>query len=144
MFKRMIASVGAAGLAATVLVSTGSVAGASHIVDPEVVPKNPTCADLGYDNQVKIEASNLTDSYDDGSFSVELAFDVASGTLSFADASPGVLAVIMKGGAQGAHVYDYGLPTTADSDLVTPLNPSGKNAAISHVTFCVGEPRPTS
>ena len=48
----------------------------------------------------------------------------------------GIGAVIMKGGQAGANVYTYTPPALGDSGLETPINPSGQNADLSHISFC--------
>ena len=72
--------------------------------------------------------------------------DIEGGTLSweFTDIHRYDMAVVvMKGGNTGAVVYTYDSKSPAggfddsDSGLTTPINPSGKPAAISHVDFCL-------
>ena len=69
--------------------------------------------------------------------------DVDAGTLSF-ETDEGILvsAVYMKGG-NSQNLYDYssfpGGGVAHDDGLVTPNNPSGGPAGISHVDFCLTE-----
>ena len=103
----------------------------STTIEPQHVDGNPTCADLGYDHQFKIE--DPTDgTYSDGVITVTIDV-VATGVVSWTSDLP-VDAVIVKGGP-AAHVYVSG-GATAGTELVTPINPGGNRPAISHITFC--------
>jgi hypothetical protein len=73
-----------------------------------------------------------------------VSWNVVGSTVSFqADAGWLVLAVNVKGGQAGGNIYDYETDTLNgvdhDNGLVTPNNPSGQPAGISHIIFCLIE-----
>jgi hypothetical protein len=107
------------------------------------VEGNPTCADLGYDNGFKIEATGelpASGTYavgDPGTEAVgdadgfEVAITVNEGdpaTVDF-EANTAVNAVIVKAGP-GAKVYTYEEGATSGEGLESPKD------SISHITFC--------
>jgi hypothetical protein len=102
------------------------------------VDGNPTCQGLGYDYGFKPEASdgsqNTPGTYDDGIVTVTWSFSAAPSTVNWESNLP-VAAVIVKGGS-GANLYDYEPPRLSDTNLVTPNNPSGGPAGLSHLEFC--------
>ena len=113
----------------------------------EVVDGNPPLCPAGAGGlSFRLDASELKDGeYPSDDPVVKLtAVDVEGGTLSWAllpDASHAydMAAVVMKGGEAGAVVFRYdasGAGTDDSDDVSTPINPSGKFAAISHVDFC--------
>ena len=107
-------------------------------VTPVLIPNdNPTCADLGYAFELKIDNVNGAFS---GTFTSSDGYLTVNGTsvdgtyFSFTS-NVGVDVVLMKGG-HAANAYSYSPETLGDSNLVSPDNASGGPAAISHVTFC--------
>lgn len=110
-------------------------------VEPIYVKGNPSCSDLGYSLEFKVDPPDPGTYNAEGFGSVTLAS--ADGIYFDWSASFGVDAVIAKGG-RGAHVYYYSPETTADSALRSPDNPNGKPAELSHVSFCYdADPIPT-
>jgi hypothetical protein len=109
--------------------------GYSASVDPVEWPGNPTCQDLGYPFQLKIDPPasgtyNLPDN--SGSVTVNIT---GPGTFDWSSTF-GIDAVIAKGGPK-ANVYFYDPESTGDTNLVTPNNPqNGKPYGLSHITFC--------
>jgi uncharacterized repeat protein (TIGR01451 family) len=112
-----------------------------------VVDGNPSCTTAAGGLSFKVDGSDLTEGgeYPSGDPIVKITkLDVEGGTLSWAllpDASHtyDMAAVVMKGGEAGAVVFSYdasGAGTDDSDDVSTPINPSGKFAAISHVDFC--------
>ncbi|HEX5615137.1 MAG TPA: hypothetical protein VFZ83_08275 [Acidimicrobiia bacterium] len=103
----------------------------STTIEPQLVEGNPSCADLGYAHELKIE--NPSDgTYTDGVLTVTIDV-VATGVVNWSSNLP-VDAVIVKGGS-AAFVYASG-GATAGTELVTPINDGGNRPAISHISFC--------
>jgi hypothetical protein len=145
--RKVISAVSALAISGVVsFVMIGSARAAS--VEPTVVAGNPGCADVGITNatEIKIEPPATTGSAD--GFSVSVVYNADNtGLASFTAAENTlVLGVIVKGGEQGANFYDYRPDGTQhDTDLVTPDNPNGEPAGLSHTVFCVTEtPPPTT
>jgi hypothetical protein len=132
---------GAAGLMLVfaAVVSSTPRARATH-VDPEFVDGNPDCDDLGFDEAEYDELKADPPSaglHTNGTLSVTLTLhDTDDGpTVDFTSNIP-VQAVFVKGGSNG-NLYDYGAGgETSDTGLHAPLNPSGKWAGLSHLSFC--------
>jgi hypothetical protein len=107
----------------------------SASVDPVEQPGNPTCQDLGYPFELKIDPPasgtyNLPDN--SGSVTVTLT---SSSTFDWSSTF-GIDAVIAKGGPK-ANVYSYNPESTGDTNLVTPTNQqNNKPYGLSHITFC--------
>jgi hypothetical protein len=113
------------------LVGVASTAFATH-VQPVFVPGNPSCADLGFDFEVKIEpvVSGTTPAGNPPGFVTVTV--TGPGVFNWAS-NLEILAVIAKGG-NGANVYYYNPPTTfADTGLVFPQGSS-------HISFCFDNP----
>lgn len=95
-----------------------------------IVPGNPTCKDLGFNSEFKIEPPRA------GTFNVVGVGTITTTinspqTLSWTSSSPAfVKAVIMKAGPQ-ANVYHYN-PAVLGGDLLN----TGSQSALSHVSFC--------
>jgi hypothetical protein len=114
--------------------------GHSAIVEPELHDGNPTCQDLGYPFELKVDPPasgtyNLPDN--SGSVTVNIT---GPGTFDWSSTF-GIDAVIAKGGPK-ANVYFYnpestGDESTGDTNLSTPINPKNeKPYGLSHITFC--------
>ena len=99
-------------------------------VTPDDWNDNPSCMDLGFDAGIKFDPPDPVASGD-----ILWDFDPADPFVTWSSSFP-VDAVIMKGGAVGANVYYYSPPSTGDSGLATPTNPSEQPAALSHIDFC--------
>lgn len=112
------------------------IANAITIENPQLVSGNPTCQDLGYDNEYKIDPpSDGTYTTDEGNITL-----TNTGTGQFNWSSTfGIEAVIAKGGPK-ANVYRYNPEATSGTSLVTPNNPSGGPADLSHASFCYNDP----
>lgn len=101
-------------------------------VVPTYVAGNPTCADLGYPHEFKIDPPD-SGTYDiDGTNTVTMTTDGYNVDWSSTLAMD---LVIVKGGPN-ADAYLYVPEDLGDADLVTPMNPSGQPAGLSHVSFC--------
>lgn len=99
---------------------------------PVLVNGNPTCAQLGYENSIKID-SPVSGTYDGITFTLNADkkhFDWSS--------TSGVDAVIAKGGNR-ANVYYYDPVSTGDNGMVAPLNNGGQVPTLSHAVFCYDE-----
>jgi hypothetical protein len=103
-------------------------------VQPTVVSGNPTCADLGYDFELKVDPPN-SGTYTDGVLTVTVDSD---GTYFDWTSNIGVDAVIVKGGNLGANSYVYDPPAESlgDDGLHAPNNSNGQPAGLSHMSFC--------
>jgi hypothetical protein len=99
------------------------------------VAGNPSCADLGYKNEFKVDPPragnfNLPNG---GQVSVVIA---SNGSISFHATGVAFQAVIVKGGPN-ANVYYYDSPVIGGGPLNTPFNPSSNtNYGLSHYSFC--------
>lgn len=98
---------------------------------------NPSCADLGFAEELKIDQSELVQGAwivsSDGELEVQV-FTVDGKHFAWIS-NLGIDAVIAKGG-DGANVYSYDPEALQGAGLVTPDNSSGGPAAISHISFC--------
>lgn len=123
----------AAGIA---LAGGSTAAGAS--VEPEYVAGNASCQSLGYDFEFKIDKDeqgfNKPEYEVPGVGTVTLTTD---GTYWSWTSTFGIDAVISKGG-NAANIYRYDPPAESfgDTGMVSPDNPSGGPAGLSHVQFC--------
>jgi hypothetical protein len=140
----MLATVGLIAAALAAPVAAGGIDGPD--VPAQFVDGNPTCGDLGFDNEVKFDSPNSTDgTYTDpiSGFSVDLDFnDTPEGeTVDFSNASDPVTAVFVKG-SSGGNLYDYSAsPVTEDDGLHAPIAGGSETwAQVSHISFCFDEP----
>lgn len=110
---------------------------AGQSVAPVLYPDNPSCADLGYPLELKIDNVNgpFGGLYSSSDGYIDLWASSPDGVLFGFNSNLGIDAVVMKGG-DAANVYFYAPETTGDANLVSPDNSSGEPAAISHVSFC--------
>lgn len=103
--------------------------------NPVYVSGNPTCEELGYQYEFKIDPPN------DGTYN--LPNNIGSITLTNTgqgqfnwSSTFGIDAVIAKGGPV-ANVYYYNPEATGDNGLSTPINPNNnKPYGLSHASFC--------
>lgn len=131
---RVVAPAAAAAVALVAFAGTASAAETMTFVEG-----NPSCP--ANTTEYKIDAEPTVKGYTIGDFTVDITKS-ADGTVSFANASKDIVAVIMKGGPN-ANVYAYDPAVRADDDLVTPTNPNNdKRYGTSHVTFCSGTTTP--
>jgi hypothetical protein len=109
--------------------------GYSASVEPVEQPGNPTCQDLGYPFELKIDPPASGTYYlpdNSGSVTVNIT---GPGTFDWSSTF-GIDAVIAKGGPK-ANVYSYDPESTGDTNLVTPTNPKNeKTYGLSHISFC--------
>ncbi len=122
------------------LLLAASPAFASHVAPRFIDHDNPTCADLGYTNQLKIDAKDVATgakTYSNSKGSIKITSDADKKHFSFSDANPGVEALIVKAG-DGANVYEYDPAATADTGIETPNNNGGQQAGLSHFVVCFG------
>lgn len=132
---RVVAPAAAAAIALVAFTGTASAAS----VSPTLAEGNPTCP--ANTTEYKIDAEPTVKGYTIGDFTVDITKS-ADGTVSFANASKDIVAVIVKGGPN-ANVYTYDVAVRADDDLVTPTNPNNdKPYGTSHVSFCSGTTPP--
>ncbi|HEX5616512.1 MAG TPA: hypothetical protein VFZ83_15260 [Acidimicrobiia bacterium] len=122
----------------TLIVATGLVGfmgigvASSASVAPVFVAGNPSCADLGFDFEVKADPPNAGD-YSNGTLDVTVTRNGASFSWTSNIAIP---AVIAKGGPN-ANVYYYNPASFGDTNLVSPTNASnGQPYGLSHISFC--------
>jgi hypothetical protein len=109
---------------------------------PTPVPDNPNCADLGYGFGFKInEAPNgkfyftsthgeLTSGAPEDPNNYVIVSN-SDGVFFDWTSSLGIDAVIVKGGKEGANLYEYDPEATGDEGLTTPTSQD-----ISHIEFC--------
>jgi hypothetical protein len=121
-------------LAVAFVVGGNSVLAAS--VTPTVVAGNPTCQDLGYAFDFKIEAADIQSGTPVVVFGSNTVTVTTTDGIHFDWSSTfGIDAVLAKGG-NGANVYAYNPESLGDTNLQPPDNSSGGPAAISHINFC--------
>lgn len=101
-------------------------------VEPTLIEGNPTCKDLGYPFEYKIEDPYSGTFTFDGFNTVTINTD---GTYFDWSSTLGMDAVMSKGG-DAANVYFYDPESFGDEGLHSPNNSSGGPAAISHISFC--------
>jgi hypothetical protein len=121
-------------LVAAVLVLGGSRDAQASYVDPVVVPGNPSCADLGYDYEKKVEPPDSgTHPLDGHSVTVTRYGEYFDWT-----ATLGMDAVIAKGGTDAnVYVYDPPAESFGDTALHAPINPDKNEPyGLSHISFC--------
>ena len=103
-------------------------------VDPVLVPGNPTCADLGYEHEFKVDPPNSGTYPLPGGNSVTVTIDGVNFDWT---STLGMDAVIVKGGnAANSYVYDPPAESLGDDGLHAPNNSSGGPAGLSHINFC--------
>jgi hypothetical protein len=103
-------------------------------VDPVLVPGNPTCADLGYEHEFKVDPPNSGTYPLPGGNSVTVTID---GVYFDWSSTLGMDAVIVKGGDNAnSYVYDPPAESFGDQGLHAPNNSSGGPAGLSHINFC--------
>lgn len=105
-------------------------------VVPVVVSGNPTCASLGLGEfQFKLDPPRSgTFPYPNDSRNT-VTVTTTDGVYFDWSSTISVDAVIVKGGPR-ANVYIYNPEATADTGLHSPVNASGRPAALSHISFC--------
>jgi hypothetical protein len=131
----------AMGLLAFAAIRPGGVLAAS--VEPIQHDGNPTCAvllDIPTAHEFKIEPVTAGLHQDpDSDFEVTITLhDTDEGQLVDFSANLGVEAVFAKGGNEG-NLYVYDPAVMSDTGLHAPVNPSGKWAGLSHLSFCFAD-----
>jgi hypothetical protein len=125
-------------LVSTILMFAPSVASSATSgsgVEPTFVSGNPSCADLGYSTEFKVEPVS-SGTFSDGTITVGITVvNTAAGPTFDWTATRNVEAVIAKGGPN-ANLYVYDPPATADTGLHAPVGPSGDYFGLSHISFC--------
>jgi hypothetical protein len=138
-------------IASAAVVIGGFVTTASAATSQENIPGNPDCADLGFDNEFKIQGGEFpaegtyepgdpgTESKGDTTgFSVEITYtDNDPLTFDF-ESTIAVGAVLVKAGTS-ANAYSFDPPSTMGTGLVSPVDDS-----ISHISFCWDTGTPTT
>jgi len=107
--------------------------------DGELVSGNPGCDDVAPEGatwiELKVEPPEDGE-FSDGTLTVNVdVSDTDDGQVFDWDTNSGVDAVIVKGGPN-ANVYFYDPESMGDTGLHAPVNPSGKWAGLSHISFC--------
>ncbi len=101
-------------------------------VTPVVLPGNPICAGLGYAYEIKIDPPTAgTYPLGYGTFT----WTTTDGVTMNWTSTIGVDAVIVKGGPKG-NLYSYAPESFGDTGLNSPIGPSGRPYAISHISVC--------
>ena len=106
-------------------------------VTPTKISDNPTPSDAGYSSgtyfSLKVDPPK-SGNYNDGTYSVQWTISADNKYLSFSNASPGIAAVLVKGG-NSAYLYAYNPAVNADTGLRAPDNQGGNIPDISHLFF---------
>ncbi|MEO6318943.1 MAG: hypothetical protein ABIP36_09190, partial [Acidimicrobiales bacterium] len=133
----------------SLLFGTGTLAGAS-VKDPTptTYTGNPSCADLGFTNEFKIDEQPTAKTYNVGDSKVATVGTLPAGTsvtisnvelvggrLEFDFASTVAWSTVLVKQSNGGLRYDYVPATTNDQNVQTTVENSG---GISHVSFCGG------
>jgi len=104
-------------------------------VDPKLVPGNPTCEDLGYVAEFKINYAPTNGDYSVDSIGT-VTISNANGIYFDWSSDFGVDGVLVKGGPNANH-YEYIPESFGDTGLHSPINPKNKKPyGLSHVSFC--------
>ncbi|MGH9252838.1 MAG: hypothetical protein ACRD0W_25490, partial [Acidimicrobiales bacterium] len=121
-------------------------ASATH-VQPQEFSRNRTCAQLAPEGVTwtELKVDPVADgTFTDGTLSVTIDVrDTDDGPVFDWTSNIGVDAVFVKGGNVGGNHYVYDPEATADTGLHAPLNPSGKWAGLSHISFCYDDDETT-
>ena len=114
---------------------------AADHVEPEVVPgpDNHTCSDFAPDDaewrELKVDPPRDGDyTSDGGELTVTVDVDQARKVFDWTASEPVVVAVFVKAGSAGHHLYTYDPPSAGDGGLTTPGE--GSRNQISHISFC--------
>jgi len=105
-------------------------------VEPALVQDNPTCEDLGYESEFKVDPPN-NGAYSVGTIGTVTVANINDGQFDWTSTF-GIDAVVAKGGPN-ANLYVYDPPTESfnDTSLVTPTNPNNDEPyGLSHILFC--------
>jgi hypothetical protein len=114
---------------------------------PTLISGNPKCSELipkqvyGYKPNEGTPNEAVAGTFTDPTTGVTITWSYISGlnTIQWSATYGGqpfnIDAVIVKG-SNAANVYVYNPEASSNSGLVTPVNASGNNAAVSHVEFC--------
>jgi LPXTG-motif cell wall-anchored protein len=146
-FLRSRAAAGAAcAVTGAALLLTGFAGpGSAASVEPTVIDSesgfgqsgNPSCSDLGYDNELKIDEQVADGTYEVGDLAIEISGfgevegrDVFDWTSLLPEGAPQAFDAVFVKQANGGLLYTYGSPVTGDTEVESPGN------AISHVSFC--------
>lgn len=120
------------------IVATGALgtqlASATSVI-PEKVYGNKTCADLGYDKEIKFDG--LDQMYAGQEYEksgCKMTMDAGKTTFSWA-CDLGIDAVLAKGGTD-ENKYAYDPEVKYDKGLYAPVNGGGMYPELSHVSFC--------
>lgn len=106
-------------------------------VEPIYKEGNPTCGVLGYGIEFKIGNNPVSGTYDVENFQGKTVTIVIENDYLTWSSNLGMDAVFVKGGNNGnLYVYDPPTESFGGSGLHAPINPSGKPAGISHISFC--------
>ena len=137
-FSRLMLAIAAVSAIALSMIWLAGPVLATHVT-PTFVEGNHTCAQLdsefGHEFKIEPVASGI---YDDpnSDFSVEITVnDTAAGPTVDFESNLAVDAVFVKGGDDG-NLYSYDPAATSDTGLHAPVNPNGKWAGLSHLSFC--------
>jgi hypothetical protein len=125
-------------LASAILILIPSVVMAAAVT-PTILSGNPTPDKiLGLEGNYwyKVDPPHSGTFNKDG-HSVQWTISVDGKSLNFDHASPGIIAVIVKGGPN-ANLYRYDIPMESDTSLRAPDNNGGNIPQISHVIFVWG------
>lgn len=115
-------------IAASLAMFGGALTASAALVEPTLVPGNPSC-----EGGIKI------DPVSSGTFG-NLVIVVDGKTFSFSTNDGSTVSdVIVKGGPAGANWYHYDPPVTSDSGLQSPANKQGAPSGLSHLCFSVGD-----
>jgi hypothetical protein len=127
-------------LAAGVLLTVPAVAGATT-VDPEYIPGNPSCFDLGYDHELKFDPPTAGSKSGEGvTVDLSIGADQFGQLVDWTSSKP-IDAVIVKGGPN-ANAYVYVGESSGDTGLHAPFNGPDKYYGLSHVNFCWDDETP--
>jgi hypothetical protein len=137
-FSRLMLTVAAVSAIALSMIWLAGPVLATHVT-PTFVAGNHTCAQLdsefGHEFKIQpVESGTFDDPNSDFSVTLTVNDTAAGPTVDFVS-NLAVDAVFVKGGDDG-NLYSYDPAETADTGLHAPLNPNGKWAGLSHLSFC--------
>jgi hypothetical protein len=107
-------------------------------IQPVVQDGNPTCGELA-PGTTEFKVQPVVDgTFTQGPLTVTIDVrDTPDGPVFDWTSNIGINAIFVKGGDNG-NLYVYDPADTADTSLHAPVNPSGKFAGLSHISFCFG------
>jgi hypothetical protein len=134
---RRTAGILVAALVAMMITFSVVPASATH-VEPILIPGNPTCGSLGFENEFKVDEEMVeSGDFGDGDLLVSILVYSTSDGQEFDWSANFALSVVVAKGGPDANLYEYDPAVASDTGLHAPFNAnSGQWYGLSHLSFC--------